>query len=275
MDKVIGHRTDKVLKTAMAVVPVATAVAVAVVVLLALTPSGDWVTFSIGDAEYETGGAFLTAIVPVEVGSNLPYDLEGLRMEATMVDHVNGSSLSILSFDSTDIPAGGSGVLTVESRMFLPTVYLIAMDLIEQPGSVLTFELSASCSYLLGLADFNVDASLSVPLSDPEDTLVITVEENSSRALQLSFDGLADRLMPEESDYVVSDGFSSISIDVSPTTDGAVLSMHSDMDIDSTIDQLRGNPDTIVMDEDGKDVGLSQTQIDLLLGSISSARVVL
>lgn len=239
---IMSIESRKGVRRVLAIIPVLPVIIVAVIVVVALTPSGAWLDIT-RDAEpsVEVKGAYLDVEVPVLVASHMPYALEDLSFQVTLVDDVRGSYQTVVSSVPSDIPGNGVGTLVLESHIFAPTLYLVMGDLIERQGSVLRFEVTASCGYLLGLADFTLDAVIDAPLADGDGVVTYEIVENSDNTFEVRINGLRSTLMPDDSVYILSGGGSYLSVLISSSDGSLVFSVTSTNGLDAAIATLLGS----------------------------------
>lgn len=253
----------------LTVVPLIPVLAVAAIVLFALTPTA-WLTVEQGEGGgTELDGLTLRAEIPIVIGSNMPYDIRDLSFHVTLVDDVRESSVTVFESDPVVIPADSEGTLTLTTDAFAPTVFLVLGDLIEREGSVLTFDVAAECSYLLGLADFRLDARLSVPLAADGRTVSYDVLENSEDAFVTAISGLSPSLVPDDTRMTVSGGGCELLLETRSSGDGLTISVTSDGDLDGSMATVRAAEDKSVS---GISEDLSDGEIDTLLDVIGFAR---
>ena len=252
----------------MPAVPVAAIIAV---VLIALTPSGAWVSIHMDDeATASLEGSYLIAEVPVMIESGLPYTLEGLEFDTAMVDDVNGSRVGLFSSQALDIGPGESETIILTMREFAPTVLLIAGGLMDSEGSVITFDLKARCGYLLGLADFHLDARISIPLAEGDGKVTYETLENDEDGLVVGIRGLNDSLTPDDMTVTLSGGGCTMTLSSKTIGDRLVLSAESPDGMDSAIAVMRDSVVRVV--SEGAEVDLAEDDVDFLLDALEFAR---
>ena len=263
-----GAATDRIRKV-LAVLPLIPVIAIAIVVIIALTPTV-WLTVGQGDgASTELNGLTLEAEIPIVIDSNMPYAIRDLSFDITLVDDERGSSVTVFGSEPTTVPAGSEETLVLRTSAFAPTVFLVLGDLIEREGSVLTFDMTAECSYLLGLAHFRLDAEISVPLAAEDTTVSYETVENSEDSFVALISGLSPSLIPEDTVMTVTGGGSSITLTLGSSGNDLTIAITSDGDLDQTIDVIRGSDDKEVT---GTDMDPSPGQVDTLLDVIGFVR---
>ena len=269
---IMSIESRKGVRRVLAIIPVLPVIVVAVIVIVALTPSGAWLDIS-RDAEpsVEVNGAYLDAEVPVLMASHMPYALEDLSFQVTLVDEVRGSYQTVISSAPTDIPGNGTGTLTLESHIFAPTLYLVMGDLIERQGSILRFEVTASCGYLLGLADFTLDAVIDVPLAEGDGGVTYGIVENSDDAFEVRIDGLRSTLMPDDSVYILSGGGSSLSVHIRSSDGSLILSVTSTNGLDAAIATLLGSEGKVFTGSEGP-MQVDDEDLDMFLEALNFVR---
>lgn len=269
---IMSIESRKGVRRVLAIIPVLPVIVVAVIVIVALTPSGAWLDIS-RDAEpsVEVNGAYLDAEVPVLMASHMPYALEDLSFQVTLVDEVRGSYQTVISSAPTDIPGNGTGTLTLESHIFAPTLYLVMGDLIERQGSILRFEVTASCGYLLGLADFTLDAVIDVPLAEGDGVVTYGIVENSDDAFEVRIDGLRSTLMPDDSVYILSGGGSSLSVHIRSSDGSLILSVTSTNGLDAAIATLLGSEGKVFTGSEGP-IQVDDEDLDMFLEALNFVR---
>ncbi len=261
-----GIRNIRRILTILPLVPVIT---IAVVVILALTPTV-WLTVHQGDgAGTELDGLTLNAEIPVIIDSNMPYAIEDLSFDITLVDDERGSSVNVFRSEPTTIPAGSDGTVLLRTSAFAPTVFLVLGDLIEREGSTLTFDMTAKCSYLLGLANFALYADISVPLAADGSTISYETVENSENAFVAVISGLSPSLIPDDTLMTVTDGKFTISLTLTSEGNDLRISVESDENLDDTIMEIRNSDDRMIS---GISEDLTDMQLDTLLDVIEFAR---
>ena len=269
---IMSIESRKGVRRVLAIIPVLPVIVVAVIVIVALTPSGAWLDIS-RDAEPSAAanGAYLDAEVPVLMASHMPYALEDLSFQVTLVDEVRGSYQTVISSAPTDIPGNGTGTLTLESHIFAPTLYLVMGDLIERQGSILRFEVTASCGYLLGLADFTLDAVIDVPLAEGDGVVTYGIVENSDDAFEVRIDGLRSTLMPDDSVYILSGGGSSLSVHIRSSDGSLILSVTSTNGLDAAIATLLGSEGKVFTGSEGP-MQVDDEDLDMFLEALNFVR---
>ncbi len=265
-------RKGKAVGFLVSAIPVLIVAAIALIVAVALTPQGGTVSINASEAQYKTDGAFLRYSIPIEVSSDLPYGLDGLSGTVYLVDDGKGSSLRLAEFGPLSLDAGESKTVTVSSRVFLPTVYLIGLDIMESEGSEVTLRISAGCSYLLGLADFKLDATLSIQLAESGENISFSVLENTRERLSLSISGVNERYVPEDCTYILFSDMGSVTIGIS-VVDGCVTMLFgSDGDLDEALGDLSDSEDISILTEDGIRTDMSSQQAHVLVSALSLIR---
>lgn len=216
----------------------ATMAACLLIVLVAMTPSGEWITIEgegMPTISSEESGFVLR--YSAEATSHMPYDLEDLEGELYLTDPVRGSRALICEFEGVCIPAGRTSSIGIESGISAVTAALIVRDLAVKDGAPLHFDLVLSCSYLLGMADFRLETGIDVPVTAPGEKLSHDVFEDTKDSFGITVDGLAGWLLPDDGSLLISDGIHEAYACWS-TTDGTLSLRLSADDLDDALDSI-------------------------------------
>ena len=263
------RRTVGRIRRVLAILPLVPVIAIAIVVVVALTPTV-WLTVHQGEgAGTELNGLTLNAEIPIVIDSNMPYPIDDLSFDITLVDDERGSSVTLFSSEPTTIPAKDEGTIVLRTSAFAPTVFLVLGDLIEREGSALTFDMTAECSYLLGLASFRLDADISVPLASEGMTLTYETVENSDTVFEARITGLSESLTPDDTRMTITGGGYSIVLTMETVGDDLTITVSSDDGLDEAIAGIGDSDDAEVS---GISEQLTDGQVDTLLDVIGFVR---
>ena len=245
----IGIGRIRLLLSAASVAALATCL---VIVLVAMTPSGEWITIEgTGMPSISSEESGLVLRYSAEATSHMPYDLDGLSGELYLTDPVRGSSARICSIDDMTIPAGGSAPVEIESEVSAFTAALIFRDLAMRDGAPLHFDLVLSCSYMLGMADFRMTAGIDVPVTAPGERLSYGIAEDSEDSFRISVDGLAEWLLPEDGSVLIAGGGHEVR-GTWCTTGGTVGIELFAEDLDRALDAISRSDDPSFIDGSGR-----------------------
>lgn len=242
-----------------------------VIVLVAMAPSGEWV--SIEEIEAPSVSSDDSGFIlrySAEATSHMPYDLDDLEGELHLTDPVRGSRALICTVDGLSIPAGGSAILEIESEISAVTSMLIFRDLAMKDGAPLHFDLELSCSYLLGMAEFRMCVGIDVPVTASGEKLSYGIIEDTGDSFAIAVDGLAEWLLPEDGSLLISDGTSGVHSSWM-TDDGTLLIGLRAEDLNGALDAISRSDSPAIVDLsgsrhpiDGEDVESLMEVLELL-----------
>lgn len=259
--------TARRIRLALSVIPLVVVGAVLAMTVYSIAlPSGELLEISESDAIYISGdGAYITIDGSYEVTSRLRCPVDDLRIGIRLVDDAHGSSMMLWESGRIDLEPGRIAVVDVGSELFAPTLYLILSDLMSEDGSPITVHVTATCSYLWGLADVRVDSVLSMPLADPDGRVSYDASSDGG-CLSVRIDGFREGLVPDPMGYVVSHTGGTISLDVS-VDDGTVLVSLTSDDLPGSLSTLRESAmdgGFTVMDDEGRIVDVDNGTMAML-----------
>lgn len=245
-------------------------------IIIALTPSGNWITVEqTSPVEIERNGANLDMSFSVEVASKMPYDINGMDITLTLFDHARGSAVPLYKEEGITIFAHRTTELTIEASVWMPTAALVIRDLAMKDGAPLHLDLTAQCSYLAGMASFMLVSEIEVPVTAEGEKLTYSVPENTSNRFIVKIDGLADWLVPDDWTAIVSGGGEKTVLSVTGSGSTALLSVVSDSVLDGALGRIASTEDYMAVDENGTEIDLDPDALRTIDSILQYARDVL
>lgn len=244
----IAMRRIRLLLSAASVSAMAACLAI---VLVAMTPSGEWISIEEIEApSLSSDGSGTVLRYSAEATSNMPYDLDDLEGEIYLTDPVRGSRALICEVGGLSIPAHGSTVLEIESEISAVTAVLIVRDLAMRDGAPLHFDLVLSCTYMLGMADFRITAGIDVPVTAPGEKLSYGIVEDTEDSFAVAVEGLAGWLMPDDGSLLIADGKHEVRT-MWRVRDGVLAIALCAEDLDGTLDAISRSDSPVIVDDAG------------------------
>lgn len=258
MDRATIDRTRRIL----AIASMAAMVSCLLIVLVAMTPSGEWISIEeVGTPSISSDDSGFVIRYSAEVTSHMPYDLDDLKGELHLTDPVRGSSALICEFEGLSIPAGGSVPVEIESEISAFTAALIFRDLTMRDGAPLHFDFALSCTYMLGMADFRVGAGVDVPVTAPGEKISYGIVEDTEDSFIIAVNGLAEWLLPGNGSLTITGGDRHADASWSSADGTLTIGLYAE-DLDGTLEVVSRSDDPSIVDGsghvhpiDGEDVG--------------------
>lgn len=240
-----------VARTAVAVVSFMVVATCIMIIAAGMAVDGDWVEIDGTDSlTLEREGPGLVLRGEVELRSNMRYDMEDLRVSIRMTDDARGSRATILDMHGISLASSGTTVLNVCEEIPIQSALLIARDRLAVDGAPLQFRLSASCSYLMGLASFSAEAVLEVPVVAEGEVLSWRVVSDEKDNWTLAVDGLAEHLVPDPHTMEVSGGGETARISVAEEDGSLIVSVACDSVLDGVLRRISAAEDMVVTGAD-------------------------
>lgn len=244
------------VRKGIAVVSTAVVAACIISVACALAVPGDWVEVDGTDSlSVEWSGLGLMLDGTLEVRSNMNYDIDDLDLKVVMVDPARGSYATVLDLSDITLHAHDTTVVDVHRSIPVLSMLLMADDVLTVDGKPLEFRVTASCSYLLGLASFSTEAVVEVPMTADGEVLRWDVVTDDADTWTLEADGLADWILSDEDVLItVSGGGESATLSVTGDDGLLTVSAHSDTGLDGVFQRISDSEhmqvDGAVLDRD-------------------------
>ena len=245
---------------------------VVVIVLIALSPSGNWFELEDGySLDMEMEDTRIVIRCEAVLDSNVPYALDDVEVSLSMVDEERGSRAILFSESGIEILPGKND-LSLEASISAPTVMLIVRDAAMKDGMPLDFRLNVECGYMLGMADFSLESSVRMPVTEPGHVLEYEIVQNTEDSYVIEIEGLAGWLIPDDRAAVVSGGGETAELDTEYTGEVLRISFGSESGLDGVFDRIAASSDLrctcneVPFDADSDDVRRIGSLLGILEG---------
>ena len=237
------------------------------IIAVAFTPSGDWVKIEQSSpVELTRNGADINISFSIDVTSVMPYEVSGMDISLSLVDHNNGSYVPLYSENGITIAPHSTTRLDIDTSIWLPSVALVFRDMVMKDGVPLHLDLIATCGYLGGLTSFRLVSEIDIPVTAEGEKLSFATMEDTDESFVIKFNGLADWLIPKERTVVISGGNEKMTLSTSGSDGVAILSMTSESGLDGVLNRITSADDFIVESTVGFDIDPDMLRaLDLLL----------
>lgn len=255
----------------MRVVPAVVSSIVIIIVLIAmLMPNGivsvsetEPISISVKGSEMFMDGRY-------EIESDLPYPVENLSLKVILTDRGNSSEIILWEKDGITLDPGSNSSLDVHSRFFLPAVVLFAKGLMSNTDASADVIISVSGNYMMGLIDVRVDGHVRSPLTQPGSEIDCSIEKDGLSHMIFTISGLADHLLPDDSNTVLESDDSMIGIDIGTNENRLRIEITSDRDLKESIASLRMAEQLTMTDISGNSTIVTPGDIDIELSILSA-----
>lgn len=259
-----GGRRVSFARALLALVPLVVIIPVMFLIIMAVVTQGQGISITDTDGlDADTEGSFLIIQGDVTVQSNLVFDLEDVSVSVDLVDPETGSNVGILEEGGIRLPSGTPAVIHLDSKVFVPTLYLLVSELVSREGAALDLDIHVSGRYLGGLMCAEVVASVEVPVAAQGERIVWNSTTDGT-GVSVDVAGLADWLVPDPGESLFGSPNASLSIAVIPSEGAVSIHIVSDRGLSDTLDILSRDAAeglVVMSDESGRTSEVSADQM--------------
>lgn len=257
------------LRTALRIIPIFAVASVVVVSMFCMTFEGDILDIEPKTASVSTNDGYTTISMGVGVTSTTPSPLNNVILDVVLTDSSGKSKVSIWNGGPFTFEPGIEETIHIDSKIRTIPLMLLLYDNLGSPGSPMRFEIDAHFDYAFGLIGTEISAGITVSPSPDDTSLSVTAEDNVD-TVTVDVSGLRQAYIPDETGFDVVDGSGTMSVGISPTSEGFRIVLSSDQDVTELLSSM---DDATIVLSDGDTLPLDPSTAETVLDLLSSLGV--